>query len=58
MPQEPLDAEIKTRVPKQHKLQLEKIATARHLKLSDILREAVREKLALKRSTSPAQRAA
>jgi hypothetical protein len=41
-----LDAEVKTRVPKQYKRKLREIAISRHLKLSDILREAFREKIA------------
>jgi hypothetical protein len=40
-----LDAELKTRVPKQHKRKLRAIALSRHLKVSDILREAIREKI-------------
>jgi hypothetical protein len=40
-----LDAEVKTRIPKAHKKRLQAIAIARHLKLADILREAIREKL-------------
>jgi len=45
MRNEALDAELKTRVPRQHKKRLREIAAARHLKVSDILREAIREKL-------------
>lgn len=40
-----MDAELKTRVPKQHKKRLREIAVSRHLKVSDILREAIREKI-------------
>jgi predicted transcriptional regulator len=40
-----LDAELKTRVAKQDKKKLRQIADSRHLKVSDILREAIREKL-------------
>jgi hypothetical protein len=40
-----LDAELKTRVPKQHKKKLREIAVSRHLKVSDVLREAIREKI-------------
>jgi hypothetical protein len=46
MRNEALDAELKTRVPKQHKRKLREIAVSRHLKVSDILREAIREKIA------------
>jgi predicted transcriptional regulator len=45
MRDEALDAELKTRVPKQHKKRLREIAVSRHLKVSDILREAIREKI-------------
>jgi predicted transcriptional regulator len=45
MRDEALDAELKTRVPKQHKKKLREIAVSRHLKVSDILREAIREKI-------------
>lgn len=45
MRNETLDAELKTRVPKQDKKRLHEMAAARHLKVSDILREAIREKL-------------
>ncbi len=45
MKNEVLDAELKTRVPKQHKKKLNEIAISRHLKVSDILREAIREKI-------------
>jgi hypothetical protein len=45
MRDETLDAELKTRVPKQHKKRLREIAVSRHLKVSDILREAIREKI-------------
>jgi predicted transcriptional regulator len=41
----PLDAELKTRVLKQHKRKLQEIAISRHLKVSDIMREAIREKI-------------
>jgi predicted transcriptional regulator len=40
-----LDTELKTRVPKQVKKKLREIAVSRHLKVSDILREAFREKI-------------
>jgi len=43
-----LDAEVKTRIPKADKKRLQAIADARHLKLADILREAIREKLSSK----------
>jgi hypothetical protein len=42
---EALDAELKTRVPKEHKKKVREMATSRHLKVSDILREAIREKI-------------
>ncbi len=45
MRNETLDAELKTRVPKEDKKKFRKIATSRHLKVSDILREAIREKI-------------
>ena len=45
MRNEVLDNELKTRVPKQVKTKLREIAVSRHLKLSDILREAFREKI-------------
>jgi hypothetical protein len=45
MRDEDLDAEVKTRAPKQHKEKLREIAISRHLKLSDIVREAIREKI-------------
>lgn len=51
MPHEILDAEVKTRVTSQQRDALQAKADARHLKLSDILREAIREKLA--RDTEP-----
>jgi len=40
-----LDAELKTRVSKRDKKKLRKIAGSRHLKVSDVLREAIREKI-------------
>jgi len=49
-----LDAEVKTRVTPQQKEQLEKLAEARHLKVSDILREAIREKLSAAKIPQPA----
>jgi Arc/MetJ-type ribon-helix-helix transcriptional regulator len=42
-----LTAEIKTRISPQQKEALEAIARGRHLKVSDIIREAIREKLAM-----------
>jgi uncharacterized UPF0146 family protein len=45
MKNETLDSELKARVPRQHKKKLHEIAISRHLKVSDILREAIREKL-------------
>jgi hypothetical protein len=53
MRNEALDAELKTRVTKQHKKRLREIAVSRHLKVSDILREAIREKI--DRETKSAQ---
>lgn len=47
-----LTEEAKTRVPSEHKEALAAIAETRHLDLSDILREAIREYL-----ESPAQKA-
>ena len=40
-----LNAEVKTRVPRRYKIRIEAIATLRYLTVSDILREAIREKL-------------
>jgi predicted transcriptional regulator len=45
MRNETLDAEIKTRIPKGQKRRLRELAVSRHLKTSDILREAIREKI-------------
>lgn len=45
MKSEVLDAEVKTRIPKAHKHRLKAMAISRHLKLADILREAIREKI-------------
>jgi hypothetical protein len=45
MRNETLDTELKTRVPKEYKKRLREIAVSRHLKVSDILREAIREKI-------------
>lgn len=45
MDAEPLDAEVKARIPEGHKKQLEQIARGRHLKVADIVREAIREKI-------------
>jgi hypothetical protein len=45
MKNELLDAEVKTRIPKAHKKLLRDLAFSRHLKVADILREAIREKL-------------
>jgi hypothetical protein len=45
MKNEVLDAEVRARVPKQYKKKFREIAISRHLKVSDILREAIREKL-------------
>jgi len=47
MRDEALDAVLKARVPKQVKKKLREIAVSRHLKLSDIFREALREKLSV-----------
>lgn len=48
-----LDDEIKTRVPSSVKRELERIAAARELTVSDILREAARLYLARHRLPSP-----
>jgi hypothetical protein len=45
MDKEVMDSEIKTRIPIAYKKALAAIAAARHLKLADILREAIREKI-------------
>ena len=45
MKNDQLDAEIKTRVPRDQKEQLQRHAQAEHLKPSDIFRKAVREYL-------------
>lgn len=45
MRDEVLDADVKARVPKTHKRRLRELAQSRHLKTSDILREAIREKI-------------
>jgi predicted transcriptional regulator len=42
---EPLEGEIKARVPLADKKRLQQLADSRHLKLSDLLREAIREKI-------------
>jgi len=43
MSTEKLTDDVKTRVPKDTKRKLEAIAKGRHLKLADIVREALRE---------------
>jgi hypothetical protein len=45
MKEERLTHELKTRLPKDHKIALQVMADLRYLKLSDILREAIREKI-------------
>lgn len=45
MDAETLDAEVKARIPEGQKARLKEIAIARHLKVADIIREAVREKI-------------
>jgi Arc/MetJ-type ribon-helix-helix transcriptional regulator len=45
MDSELLEAEVKTRIPLAHKKELQALARGRYLKLSDIVREAIREKL-------------
>jgi hypothetical protein len=45
MDKEIMDSEVKTRIPIAYKKALITIAAARHLKLADILREAIREKI-------------
>lgn len=40
-----LDEEVKARIPQGDKDKLQRMADFRHLKISDILREAIREKL-------------
>jgi len=42
MSYETLNASVRTRVPKKIRTRLEEIAIARHLDLSDIIREALR----------------
>ncbi len=42
-----LNAEVKARIQKDQKQKLIEIARARHLKVADIVREALREKIAL-----------
>jgi predicted transcriptional regulator len=46
MDAETLDAEVKARIPEDQKKRLREIARERHLKLADIVREALREKIA------------
>jgi predicted transcriptional regulator len=45
MDEEPLDGEVKTRISLSQKRRLQEIARERHLKVADIIREAIREKL-------------
>lgn len=45
MDAETLDAEVKARIPEGQKARLQEIAISRHLKVADIIREAVREKI-------------
>ncbi len=45
MSTESLNEDVKTRIPKRMKTSLEAVAKERHLKVSDIVREALREKL-------------
>lgn len=45
MDQPALDAEVKTRIGSKQKKQLETIARRRHLKVADVMREALREKI-------------
>ncbi len=40
-----LDSEVKARIPEEQKRALRLIARERHLKVSDIVREAIREKI-------------
>lgn len=54
MDAELLDAEVKARIPKDQKKKLEGMARERHLKTADIVREALREKIALTTATSRA----
>lgn len=57
MDTETLDAEVKARIPEGEKKHLQRIAIERHLKLADIIREALREKIAatpIKREAVPA----
>jgi len=46
MSTERLEGQVKTRVPKLTKAALEQIATERHLDVSDIVREALRQYIA------------
>ncbi len=50
MEQEVLDSEVKARIPESQKQRLQAIAQARHLKLADIIREAIREKIECERT--------
>ena len=45
MEQEVLDSEVKARIPEKQKKRLQQLAKMRHLKPSDIIREAIREKI-------------
>jgi hypothetical protein len=45
MREELLDETVKTRLPRAHKKSLRAIAIARHLKMADVVREAIREKI-------------
>jgi predicted transcriptional regulator len=49
-PSDPFDAEIKARVDEKQKRALKRLAKARQLRSSDILREAVREYLEARNS--------
>ena len=46
MEHDTLTSEVKTRISPDQRAALTKLAAHRHLKLSDILREAIRERLA------------
>lgn len=53
MEQETLDSEIKARIPEAQKLKLQDLARDRHLKVADIIREAIREKIDTERQAEP-----
>lgn len=54
MSAERLNAELKTRVPKRYKRELEAIAIERHLTVADVARQALREFLVKHSPEAPA----